>query len=54
MNLFRKAGATFEEQKRKLLGGDGPAYVCSSCEESTSEDAEYCPHCGEASVEPVQ
>lgn len=54
MNLFRKAGATFEEQKRKLLGGDGPAYRCGSCEERVDGDAEFCPHCGAESVEPLE
>lgn len=52
MSLFRKAGEKFEETKRKFSGDGEPAYVCRSCEEGVTEDHEYCPHCGEASVEP--
>lgn len=57
MSLFRKAGEKFEETKRAFVDGDGPEsgaeYVCRSCEETVSDDHEYCPHCGEDSVEAV-
>jgi len=54
MSLFRKAGKKFEETKRSVIDGEEAAYVCRSCEEAVEEDYEYCPHCGEASVEPVE
>ena len=55
MSLFKKAGEKFEETKQAYLGGSSdPAYVCTSCEEAVSEDHEHCPHCGEATVEPVE
>jgi len=53
MSLFRKAGKKFEETKRSVIDGEA-AYVCRSCEEGVGEDYEYCPHCGEASVEPAE
>jgi rubrerythrin len=54
MSLFRKAGEKFEETKRTFVGGDGAEYVCRSCEESVAENYDHCPHCGEASVEPIE
>ena len=55
MSLFSKAGKTFERTKRRLVDGESAsaAYVCRACEESVTEAYEYCPHCGEAAVEPV-
>lgn len=53
MSLFRKAGKTFEEKKQAFLDGDDPGFACRSCEERVAEAYEYCPHCGEASVEPI-
>lgn len=54
MSLFSDAGRKFEKTKRALAGGDGAAYVCTACEEPADEDHEYCPHCGESAVEPVE
>lgn len=54
MGAFRKAGKKFEETKRAVVGESEPAYVCRSCEEPLDEDHEYCPHCGEQTVEPVE
>jgi rubrerythrin len=53
MDLFRKAGEKFEQTKRTLVDGDGAEYVCRSCGETATEPHEYCPHCGEQCVEPV-
>lgn len=53
MNLFRKVGKKFEETKQAYLGEEGEKYVCRSCEESLTENHDYCPHCGEATVESV-
>jgi len=53
MSLFRKAGKKFEETKRTYLDGDAE-YVCRACEEVVDGDYEYCPHCGEAAVEPIE
>lgn len=54
MSLFREAGKKFEETKQAYLGGGGAEYVCRSCEESLTENHEYCPHCGEATIESVE
>lgn len=53
MNLLRKAGQTFEKTKQAFVEGREADYVCGSCEEPVEEAAEHCPHCGEATVEPV-
>jgi rubrerythrin len=53
MGLFEKAGEAFEETKQSVLGGSGAEYVCVACEKPVDDDYEYCPHCGEAAVEPV-
>lgn len=53
MSLFEKAGKKFEETKRTFVDGNEAEYVCRSCEKSVAENYEYCPHCGEESVEPV-
>lgn len=54
MSLFKKAGKKFEETKRTLVDGTEVEYVCQSCEEPVAENYEHCPHCGEATVEPVE
>lgn len=54
MSLFRKVGEKFEETKQAYIGGSGPDYVCTSCEEGVNQDYEHCPHCGEATVESVE
>ncbi|MFC7166085.1 hypothetical protein [Halospeciosus flavus] len=57
MSLFRKAGKKFEEAKQ-AFDGDGAetdtTYVCRSCEKSVAENHQYCPHCGEETVERVE
>lgn len=52
MSLFRKAGKKFEETKQKFTG-DEEGYVCEACGTALDEDYEYCPHCGESAVEPI-
>lgn len=54
MSLFEKAGKKFEETKQTFVDGKGAEYVCRSCEEPVAENYEYCPHCGERTVEPVE
>jgi rubrerythrin len=54
MGLFERAGRKFEETKRALVDGTDAAYVCRSCEESVATNSEYCPHCGEGPVDPVE
>lgn len=54
MGLFKEVGKKFEETKRAFVDGEEAEYVCRSCEEPVSENHEYCPHCGEESVEPVE
>ena len=51
MSLFRKAGEKFEEAKRAVTDGTEAKHVCRSCEKPVVEDYEYCPHCGEKTVE---
>ncbi|SDM54648.1 zinc-ribbon domain [Halogranum gelatinilyticum] len=51
MGLFSDVGRKFEETKQSLTDTQQPEYVCTSCEELVREDFEYCPHCGEDSVE---
>ena len=53
MSLFRKAGEKFQETKQAFIGTE-IEYVCRSCQEGVSEKSEYCPHCGEETVEPVE
>lgn len=52
MDLFRKAGETFEETKQAIVDGNGSRYICRTCEKEVAKDYEYCPHCGEKTVEP--
>lgn len=54
MSLFEKAGKKFEETKQSFLDGTDAEYVCRACEESVVENYEYCPHCGEETVEPIE
>ncbi|WP_380679846.1 hypothetical protein [Salinigranum sp. GCM10025319] len=54
MSLFKKAGKKFEEAKRTFVDGEKAEYVCRSCTEAVSENYEYCPHCGEETVERVE
>lgn len=53
MSLFKKAGKKFEEAKETFVDGKEAEYVCRSCEKLVSENYEYCPHCGEETVKPV-
>ena len=54
MSLFERAGKKFEETKRTFVDGKEAEYVCRSCEESVNENHDYCPHCGEQTVVPVE
>lgn len=54
MSLFSKAGAKFEVARQAFIHGNEGEYVCQSCDEAVTEAYEYCPHCGEGSVEPVE
>jgi Zn finger protein HypA/HybF involved in hydrogenase expression len=54
MSLFKKAGKTFEEAKQTFVEGEEAEYVCRSCEEPVADNYEYCPHCGEETVEPIE
>lgn len=54
MSLFEKAGKKFEETKQTFLEGADAEYACRSCEESVAKSYEYCPHCGEETVEPAE
>lgn len=54
VSLFKKAGKTFEEAKQTFVEGEEAEYVCRSCEEPVADNYEYCPHCGEETVEPVE
>lgn len=54
MSLFKKAGKKFEEAKQTFADGKEAEYVCQSCKEPVSENYEYCPHCGEETVEPIE
>lgn len=53
MGLFSDVGRKFEETKQSLIDSEQAEYACASCENPVTEDFEYCPHCGEGSVEPV-
>lgn len=53
MSLFSDVGRKVEKTKQALIDGKQAEYVCVSCEELVDEDYEYCPHCGEETVEPV-
>lgn len=53
MGLFSDVGRKFEETKQAFTDSEQAEYVCVSCEKSVEKDYEYCPHCGEESVEPV-
>lgn len=54
MSLFNKAGKWFEETKQTFADGKEAEHVCRSCEKPVAESYEYCPHCGEETVEPVE
>lgn len=54
MSLFRKAGKKFEETKKSFLDGKDADFVCTACEEPVAEEYEYCPHCGDGPIEPVE
>ncbi len=53
MSLFSGVGRKVEKTKQAFIDGKQAEYVCVSCEELVDEDYEYCPHCGEKTVEPV-
>jgi len=54
MSLFNKVGRTVEKTKQTLTSEGESDYVCQSCEKPVSEEFDHCPHCGEATVEPVE
>ena len=54
MGLFRKAGKKFEETKQAVLDHAEAGYICRSCGELFEEESEFCPHCGEDAIEPVE
>ncbi len=54
MGLFSDVGRKFEETKRAFSDGERAEFVCTSCDEPVDDNYEYCPHCGEESVEPVE
>ena len=53
MGLFSDVGRKFEKTKQTLTDSKQAKCVCVSCEKPVEENYEYCPHCGEESVEPV-
>lgn len=53
MGLFSDVGRKFEKTKKAVIDSKRAKYVCVLCEKSLDENYEYCPHCGEDSVEPV-
>ena len=53
MRLFSDVGRKFEKIKQAFTDSEQAKYVCVSCEKPVEENYEYCPHCGEESVEPV-
>lgn len=54
VSLFERAGRKYEAVKQSFVSGRDAAYVCRDCEEPVAADHEYCPHCGEPAVEPVE
>lgn len=54
MSLFSDVGRKFEDTKQAFTDSKRANYVCVSCEELVDENYEYCPHCGEETVEPVE
>lgn len=54
MSLFTKVGRKFERTKQAFMEEADADYVCRSCEETVDGNYEYCPHCGEATVEPIE
>jgi rRNA maturation endonuclease Nob1 len=54
MSLFSKVGKQFEKTKQTFTSNDEIEFICQSCEEPVTEEFEHCPHCGEATVEPVE
>ncbi|WP_227352805.1 hypothetical protein [Haladaptatus salinisoli] len=53
MSLFSNVGRKFEKTKQAFIEGGRAEYACVSCEKPVDEEHEYCPHCGEETVEPV-
>lgn len=54
MSLFSNVGRKFEKTKRAYIDGEQAEYACGSCEKPVAENYEYCPHCGEETVKPVE
>ncbi|MBX0295418.1 hypothetical protein [Haloarcula nitratireducens] len=53
MGLFSDVGRKVEKTKQAFTDGERAEYVCVACEEPLDENYEYCPRCGEDSVEPA-
>ena len=52
--LFSTVGRKFEKTKRAFSDDGQAEWACESCEEPVADEYEYCPHCGEDAVEPVE
>lgn len=54
MSLFTKVGRKFERTKQAFMEEAEADYVCRSCEDTVDGNYEYCPHCGEPTVEQIE
>lgn len=54
MSVFRRLGKSVEKTKRAFTDGSDTDFVCQSCDQPVEKDYEYCPHCGEPTVERVE
>ncbi|WP_266082472.1 zinc ribbon domain-containing protein [Haladaptatus caseinilyticus] len=54
MSLFSNVGRKFEKTKRAFIDDGQTEYACVSCDNPVDGEYEYCPHCGEETVEPVE
>ena len=53
MSFLSDVGRTVEKTKRALTDSEQAEYVCTSCEKPVDEQYDYCPNCGEETVEPL-
>lgn len=53
MSFLSDVGRKVEKTKQTLTDSKQAGYVCMSCEEPVDEQYDYCPHCGEETVEPI-
>lgn len=54
MSLLSDVGRKFEKAKQTVTDSKQAKYVCESCETSVDKNYEYCPHCGEETVTPIE